>query len=209
MLIAIVLNIAIFILIQQLVSKEHSLKSALTNINLVEFIRLDKKPEPPKPEKEIEEIQPPPPEKEPPPPEILEPDIKNLQPSKMDLSLPNINLPSSLSGKPYLGASMKSMGLGKSGNPKFDSNVVPTLRVPPVYPMRALRSGIEGVVTVEFTIAIDGSVKDTVIVKSTPSEIFDSAVLKAISKWKYAPDIIDGKPVEKRARQDVKFKLKR
>ncbi len=206
MLIAIVLNIAIFILIQQLVSKEHSVNSTLTNINLVEFIRLDKKPEPPKPKQEIEEIQPPPLEQEPPPPEIFEPQIKNVQAMRMNLPLPRINMPSSLSGTPYLGDSMKSMG---SGRPKFDSNVVPTLRVPPLYPMRALRSGIEGVVTVEFTIAVDGSVKNTVIVKSTPPEIFDSAVLKAITKWKYAPDIVNGKPVEKRARQDVKFKLKR
>lgn len=209
MLIAIVLNIAIFILIQQLVSKEHAPDLTLSKINLVDFIRLDKKPEPPTPEQKIEEIQPPPPEQEPPPPEIFEPQIKNVQPMKMDLPLPKINLPSSLSGTPYLGDSMKSMGLGKSGKPKFDSNVVPTLRVPPVYPLRALRSGIEGVVTVEFTIAVDGSVKDTVIVESTPPEIFDSAVLKAITKWKYAPDIVNGKPVEKRARQDVKFKLKR
>lgn len=209
MLIAVVLNIAIFILIQQLVSKEHKLDLTLANINLVEFIRVDKEPEPPKPEQEIEEIQPPPPEQEPPPPEIFEPQIKNAQPTKMDLPLPKINLPSSLSGTPYLGDSMKSIGPGKSGRPNFDNNVVPTLRVPPVYPMRALRSGIEGVVTVEFTIAVDGSVKNTVIVKSTPPEIFDSAVLKAIKKWKYAPDIVNGIPVEKRARQDVKFKLKR
>ena len=62
---------------------------------------------------------------------------------------------------------------------------------------------------VEFIIAIDGSVKNPVIINAKPPKIFDSAVLKAISKWKYNPDMIDGKPVEKKARQDVKFKLKR
>jgi len=46
-------------------------------------------------------------------------------------------------------------------------------------------------------------------VKSKPPKIFDKAVLKSIARWKFSPDMVDGKPVEKRARQDVKFKLQR
>lgn len=211
--IAIVLNIAIFILIQQLVSNEHSLDLNLSDINLVEFIRLEKKPEPPKPKNEIEEIEPPPLEEEPPPPEMLEPQIEKPQPMQAELSPPDINMPLSLSGTPYLGdfakSTLNAKPRSKPSRPKIDTNVVPTLRIPPIYPLRALRSGIQGVVTVEFTIAIDGSVKNAVVIKAKPPKIFDSAVLKAISKWKYNPDIIDGKPTEKRARQDVKFKLKR
>ena len=122
-------------------------------------------------------------------------------------------MPLSLSGSPYLGDfsknALKAMPRTKPSKPNIDINVVPTLRIPPVYPLRALRSGIQGVVTVEFIIAIDGSVKNPVIINAKPPKIFDSAVLKAISKWKYNPDMIDGKPVEKKARQDVKFKLKR
>jgi protein TonB len=132
---------------------------------------------------------------------------------EMDLALPNIDIPLSLSGTPYLGdfakSTKKGATIGKPSKPVIDTNVVPTLRIPPQYPARALRSGIEGVVTVEFTIAIDGSVKDPVIVKSKPPKIFDQAVLKSITKWKFNPDMVDGKPVEKRARQEVKFKLER
>ncbi len=211
--IAIILNIAIFILIQQLVSNEHAPELNLTDINLVDFIRLDQKPEPPKPKKEIDEIEPPPVEEEPPPPEMPEPQIEQPQTMETDLSPPDINMPLSLSGTPYLGdfakSSIKAKPRSKPARPKIDTNVVPTLRIPPIYPLRALRSGIQGVVTVEFTIAIDGSVKNAVVVNAKPPKIFDSAVLKAISKWKYNPDIVDGKPTEKRARQDVKFKLKR
>lgn len=209
MLIAVILNIAIFILIQQLVSKEHDLDLKLSDVNLVEFIQLDKKPEPPKPKDKIEELEPPPPEKEPPPPEMAEPQIDSAQPMHMDLPIPQVNLPLSLAGKPYLGGAMKGLKKRKPARPKIDTSVVPTLRVPPVYPMRALRSGIEGVVTVEFTIATDGSVRNAIVVKSKPPKIFDQAVLKAITKWKYNPDIINGKKTEKRARQDVKFKLQR
>lgn len=212
-LLALLLNIAIFILIQELVSKEQGLNLKLTNIDLVEFIRIEAEPEQTKPEEEIEDIEQPPPEQEPPPPEMTEPQIETTQPMQMDLTLPAIDIPLSLSGTPYLGDFMKSTlkakPASKPARPKIDLNVVPTLRVPPVYPLRALRSGIEGVVTVEFTIATDGSVKDAVVIKAKPPKIFDGAVLKAISKWKFNPDIVDGKPAEKRARQDVKFKLQR
>jgi periplasmic protein TonB len=211
-LLALFFNVAIFILIQQLVSKEHGLNMKLTDVNLVEFIRLDRKPEPPKPEKEIEDIEQPPPEQEPPPPDVPEPQMEKPQAMEMDLALPDIDIPLSLSGTPYLGDFAKSSNksaIGKPSKPKIDTNVVPTLRIPPVYPARALRSGIEGVVTVEFTIAVDGSVKDPVIVKSKPPKIFDKAVLKSITKWKFNPDMVDGNAVEKRARQDVKFKLQR
>lgn len=213
-LVALLLNIAIFVLIQQLVNNQHGLDIKLSKISLVEFIRIEAKPEQIKPEEEIEDIEQPPPEEEPPPPpEVPEPQIENVQTVPMDLALPELDIPLSLSGTPYLGDAMKSTQnrtqKSKLGKPKIDINVVPTLRVPPVYPARALRSGIEGVVTVEFTIAIDGSVKDPVIVKSKPPKIFDRAVLKAIAKWKFNPDMEDGKPKEKRARQDVKFKLER
>lgn len=211
-LVALFFNIAIFILIQQLVNKEQSFNIKLENINLVDFIRLEQELEQPKPEEKIEDIEQPPPEQEPPPPDVPEPQIEQAQSMEMELSLPEINIPLSLSGTPYLGdfaKSTKNKPIGKPDRPKIDTSVVPTLRIPPVYPARALRSGIEGIVTVEFTIATDGSVKDPVIVKAKPPEIFDRAVLKSITKWKYNPDIVDGKAVEKRARQDVKFKLQR
>lgn len=212
-LVALLFNIAIFILIQKLVNKEHGLNILLSDVNVVEFIRFQQELEPPTPEEEIEDIEEPPPEEEPPPPpEIPQPQLQQAQTMEMDLSVPNIDIPLSLSGTPYLGdfaKSTKGSGIGRPGRPKIDTNVVPTLRIPPVYPSRALRSGIEGVVTVEFTIAVDGSVKNPKIVKAKPPKIFDKAVLKAITRWKFNPDMINGKPVEKRARQDVKFKLQR
>lgn len=212
-LIAIFFNVVIFILIQQLVSKDQGIHIKLASINLVDFIRLDRKPDQLKPEKEIEDIQQPPEEQEPPPPDVPEPQIEKAQNMEMDLTLPDINIPLALSGTPYLGdfakSTKNSKRIGKPNRPKIDASVVPTLRIPPIYPSRALRSGLEGVVTVEFTITTDGSVKDAVIVKAKPPKIFNRAVLKSIAKWKFNPDIIDGKAVEKRARQDVKFKLQR
>jgi len=208
--VALVLNIAIFILIQRLVSQTHGFDVNLIDRNFLDFTRIIEKPIPP-PEK-IEDIEPPPEEEDPPPPEMPAPEIDRPQQMDVDLSTPEIDIPMSMAGEPYLGefsGSGDSSALGRPGKPNIDSNVVPSLRIPPTYPKRALRSGIEGVVTVEFTITIDGSVRDAEIIEAKPPNIFDKSVLRAISKWKFNPDMVDGKPVEKRARQDIKFTLKK
>ena len=208
--IALILNIAIFILIQRLVSQTHGFDINLIDRNFLDFTRIIEKPIPP-PEK-IEDIEPPPEEEDPPPPEMPAPEIDRPQQMDIDLSTPEIDMPMSMAGEPYLGefsGSGDSSALGRPGKPNIDSNVVPSLRIPPAYPKRALRSGIEGIVTVEFTITIDGSVKDAEIIEAEPPNIFDKSVLRAISKWKFNPDTVDGQPVEKRARQDIKFTLKK
>ena len=209
--IAIILNIAIFILIQRLVSKEHDFDINLIDRNFLDFTRVIEKPIPP-PEK-IEDIEPPPEEEDPPPPEMPTPEVERPQQMDIELSTPEIDVPMSMAGEPYLGefsdGSGNMGGLGRPGKPNIDSNVVPSLRIPPNYPNRALRSGIEGIVTVEFTITTDGSVKDAEIIEAEPPNIFDKAVLRAIAKWKFNPDMVDGQPVEKRARQDIKFTLKK
>ena len=208
---AIILNIAIFILIQRLVSKEHDFDINLIDRNFLDFTRVIEKPIPP-PEK-IEDIEPPPEEEDPPPPEMPTPEVERPQQMDIELSTPEIDVPMSMAGEPYLGefsdGSGNMGGLGRPGKPNIDSNVVPSLRIPPNYPNRALRSGIEGIVTVEFTITTDGSVKDAEIIEAEPPNIFDKSVLRAIAKWKFNPDIVDGQPVEKRARQDIKFTLRK
>ena len=209
--IAIILNIAIFILIQRLVSKEHDFDINLIDRNFLDFTRVIEKPIPP-PEK-IEDIEPPPEEEDPPPPEMPTPEVERPQQMDIELSTPEIDVPMSMAGEPYLGefsdGSGNMGGLGRPGKPNIDSNVVPSLRIPPNYPNRALRSGIEGIVTVEFTITTDGSVKDAEIIEAEPPNIFDKSVLRAIAKWKFNPDMVDGQPVEKRARQDIKFTLRK
>jgi TonB family protein len=67
---------------------------------------------------------------------------------------------------------------------------------PPQYPRRALERGIQGSVTVKFTVTSTGDVKDIQITESEPKEIFDRAALSAVEKYKYQPRIVNGEPVE-------------
>lgn len=72
---------------------------------------------------------------------------------------------------------------------------MPLQTVIPVYPRTALNQGIEGEVTVSFTVAADGTVIDVKILDAQPRRVFDRAVLNAVQDWRYSPQIIDGRPV--------------
>ena len=52
---------------------------------------------------------------------------------------------------------------------------------------------VHGVVIVEVTIDVDGTVKDARVLRSIP--MLDAAALEAVRQWRYEPTTIDGKPV--------------
>ncbi len=84
----------------------------------------------------------------------------------------------------------------------------PISQVPPRYPDRALELGREGEVEIEFTIAIDGSVKDAVVVRAVPENMFDSSALSAIKKWHYTAQEVNGVKIDTPNRRAIiKFKL--
>jgi len=213
---ACIINALLFLLVYQMVTRTPQVISALQGFNIIDFIRIEQPPS--RIEDQLRKVrpeQPPPPEKTPPAPK-LEPAIRQPAQMKLDLPAPDIRLPSSLPGVPYTGEYLKSPvtqpGTETSAVPSIPeivTGITPTVRIEPQYPSRALRAGIEGLVTVEFTIAVDGSVKDVDIVSADPPKIFDNEVLKAIKRWKFPPQTEAGKTVEKRARQDIRFTLKK
>lgn len=210
---AIAINLLLFYFIQQMVSSDPAGISDYEDIQFVDFVRL--REEETRPEQQREEEEPPdPPPEEPdqPPPEITEPETPEPKPAQPDIPRPSIDIPLGIDGVPYVGDFMKSAPARQPQSSQPDTSgiltdIEPTVRIPPQYPPRALRAGIEGSVTVEFTIATDGSVKEPEIISADPENIFNDAVLRAIRRWKFEPEKIDGKIVERRARQVVRFKL--
>ncbi len=65
----------------------------------------------------------------------------------------------------------------------------PTERVPPEYPARAQRRGLEGHVEVEFVIRADGSVDPSSIrvLSARPRNVFDDAARQAVARWRFEP----------------------
>ena len=90
-----------------------------------------------------------------------------------------------------LGASELSSGGG------VDRDAVPQVRIQPDYPIQARQKRIEGWVDVQFTVGIDGSVRDPIVLAAEPRTIFDRAAIQAVRGWKYNPKLQDGKPVER------------
>jgi protein TonB len=99
-----------------------------------------------------------------------------------------------------LGSDIVSVGEG---------DLIPLVRVPPQYPRRAARRGLEGAVTVAFIITKEGSVRDPEVIDSHPPGIFDEAALRAVKRWKFKSKQVEGQLVEQRATQKIEFKLAR
>ncbi len=72
---------------------------------------------------------------------------------------------------------------------KFDNT--PLYRPKPHYPHNARRRGVEGYVTVRYTVTKSGGVTNVGIVSASPSGIFNSAALSAVKRWRFRPQPID------------------
>ncbi|PIE43257.1 MAG: hypothetical protein CSA50_06135 [Gammaproteobacteria bacterium] len=90
-----------------------------------------------------------------------------------------------------------------------DLDVKPRLsyRAPPIYPYRAKRMNISGHVRIRFDVGRDGRVSNIQILESEPPEIFDDAVLAAVSKWQFHPGELMGDTVATRMTNKIVFNL--
>lgn len=122
-----------------------------------------------------------------PPPDIPEPDFES----------PDIN-PEGLNMETPAFDSEINVSVGGIGG---DGEYLPIVKVAPQYPRRAAQRGIEGFVTVEFTVTVNGSTKDVTVIQGikvdgSETSIFNRAAVKAAEKFKYKPRVIDGTPIE-------------
>jgi len=76
-----------------------------------------------------------------------------------------------------------------------DRSATPLVRVEPRYPIEAARDGITGWVRLGFTIDHSGSVTDIKILAAEPANLFNREAIRALRRWKYQPQMVEGKPV--------------
>lgn len=88
----------------------------------------------------------------------------------------------------------------KTGAAKITANSPGNIRTEtcsrPEYPEDSLKQNHQGTVTLRFLIAADGTVKRSIIHTSSGVPALDEAALVGISKCRFNPPIVDGKPVE-------------
>lgn len=72
--------------------------------------------------------------------------------------------------------------------------LTPLVKFPAEYPMQARAKSIEGYVLLRFTVTETGAVIDPEVLRSEPPGTFDRAARRAVLRWKYQPQMVDGKP---------------
>lgn len=85
---------------------------------------------------------------------------------------------------------------GEQAPVRAGSTIISPVRivdVKPVLPETARTAGIRGVVILELTIDVDGSVKDARVLRSIP--LLDQAALEAARQWRYQPTMLNGQAV--------------
>lgn len=189
--------VLLFAVMQGMVSSDKVAGEKGNQFRLVDFINVDaddalrtKQREMPK--------EPEPPKDTPPQPKVqVQQEVQQTTP-QLNINLPNLDVPFGVGQGLFLGY---GQGMTAGGD------LIPMVRVEPQYPREAARAGIEGHVIVEFTVLEDGSVTDAVVLESEPARVFDREAVRAILKWKFKPRIVNGKPVKRRAVQDMVFNL--
>lgn len=67
------------------------------------------------------------------------------------------------------------------------ADLKPLKRVEPAYPAEAARAGTTGFVDVEYTVDASGKVANVSVLGAKPARTFESAAVKAVKQWQFAP----------------------
>ena len=78
-------------------------------------------------------------------------------------------------------------------------------RVDPIYPTMAREQRVEGTVKLNITVGEDGSVRSVTYISG--SRLLLEAATEAVRQWRYAPTLLDGRPVESHREVSLVFHL--
>lgn len=190
----------LFVLMMWLVTNEDSRIATAQDQEPIRFIDYESEPETRTKERRQPPEEPPEP---PPPPESPQQVARTPQQTRApapEMDMPEMDIDVGTGSGPFIG----DFSTGETG---IDTDATPVSRVPPQYPLEARRDGIQGYVTMEFTIRPDGSVTNIEVVGSHPQGMFEKAAQRALSRWKFEPREEDGRKVARRARQTIRFTL--
>ena len=209
---ALFLNAALFSIIPSLISDIPDRTDAERSIQAINFIRLKPPEKPPEtkkpPKKNI-------PSKEESTPDALRTKIPRqpqdiLKHPALQFEI-NPKLPAGPAGFASTSIAMVDIGPPPMKDAyevgEIDRPLTPISKIPPLYPLRAKRMGIEGWVKVKFLVTETGLVDRVEIKGSQPEKIFDQTVIQCVSTWRFSPGTVQGVPVKTWAITTVKFTL--
>lgn len=138
------------------------------------------------------------------PPKETDPEIRKTLPPKPEITPPNMKAshidPVDTTSQVLVGRFTPDIGVTLDGptlvNSLGNKMATPLVRVEPRFPTEALRQGIVGWVVLNFSIDETGSVTDISVVAAEPRNIFDREAIRALRRWKYQPQLVEGKPIK-------------
>lgn len=161
--------------------------------------------------------EPQPPELTPQPPQPPQPQINTE--INLDIEIPSVTTDMSISVPTLTGltaapvqsapapAPEPAPAPAMDSAPSLSEEVTPLVDVPPNYPQRALSAGIEGEVTLRFTITAEGRVEDLEVTHAEPKGVFEREARRAAARWRFAPRRENGQSVARQATKTLYFRL--
>lgn len=192
----------LFLIMRSFISGNHSAPQTVRETQLVNFVSAPRHEEVQTKQRQAPQK---PKEQKPPPqaPKVQVSSQQKVQAPHLNINVPNLGVPTPGAGGsgPYLGSGFSVSNLSGNGE------AIPIVPIAPNYPTQALLNGVEGYVTVAFTIQPDGSATDPEVVKAEPRRIFNSAAIQAVLRSKFKPKVVDGKAMKSRAQYTYRFSL--
>ena len=115
-------------------------------------------------------------------------------PPEMDMVQIDLNMDTNIENNAPLAT--VDLNINTTGMSSGDGEYLPIVKVAPIYPRRAQTRGITGYCIVEYTVTTSGAIRDPVAVDCQPQGVFEKASVKAATKFKYKPRVVDGEPIE-------------
>jgi protein TonB len=187
---------SIFAVMNGMVTSDGINNSNQGDQTVIDFIRLKQDSE--SRIKQREKKEPPKPKKPPVPPQQTA--QQNTPMKQIAMRMPNITPDLSLANKSLLGDAQIGMGFG-------DGDVIPLVRMPAQYPSKAKRRNIEGFVKARLEVNAQGTVDSVEIIDAKPRGVFERSAIRALYKYKFKPQMIDGKAQAQTVTQTLEYTL--
>lgn len=199
LIVAVVIAGALFLIMRGFIEGKSTASSRNRTAQLVNFVN-----EPKHEQVQTKKHEPPPKPKQPKVPKAapkIQVQTKAVQVPNVNINVPNLNVPGIGGGTgPFIG-SFSSDYLNQNGE------AIPIVPIQPSYPVQAQLNGIEGTVTLEFTIQPDGTAANPEVIAAKPPRVFNSAAIQALLRSKFKPKVVNGKAMPVRAKFTYVFKL--
>lgn len=135
-----------------------------------------------------------------------------LPPADLPLSAPPVSVPAPPDGGSDGVAAAAPGQVGRNGTyeaGEVEIAAAPLSKSGPDYPERAIRLALSGAVLARFIVGANGRVEDDVLILSSTSPDFTSAVRTFLRRARYRPARVGGDPVRQLVEQRFVFELRR